>query len=173
MMNAAAERQGSDILPRDVEPLRVVITGGVAIARAEETDHAVAALQQHLLVADLDVFGRFARRQLHGRIVTQQFLHRIGRKRGIACQQFPLIGLAMQREQAVADEIGRRLVTRGEKQVDVGGELVLRQAAVVLVAHGEQRADEIVAGLLGAPLEQTQEISARPNRAGIGFLEFR
>ena len=43
----------------------------------------------------------------------------------------------------------------------------------MLVAHGKQRADEIVAGLFLPPLQQTEKVCARRERAGIGFFQFR
>ena len=63
----------------------------------------------------------------------------------------------MQRQQAVADQVDRRLVAGAEQQDDVGGQLLVGELAALLLGPHQLRG-EVVAGLAAAQLEQLLEI---------------
>ena len=76
---------------------------------------------------------------------------------GRRAQQLELIGVAQQREQAVADEVHRRLVAGDEQQDDRRQQLVGAEAVARLLGR-DQRADEVGPGRPPALLEERHEV---------------
>ena len=98
---------------------------------------------------DLDVGGGDACRALHGAVVAQQLLDRGGDQRGIVPHARELVGVAQQRQGAVADQVDGRLVARDEQQQ----------------AHRDDLVDgELVALLLGGQ-EAREKVGLRPGPA--------
>ena len=169
-VDAAAKGQRPHIGPGDVEALRVIgIDRRVVIGRAQQAQHAFA-LRNSLAAEVVDVFQRHPAGQLHRGIVTQELLDGVGDEVGIGLEQRQLVGIAMQRQQAVADQIDRRLVAGAEQQDDVGGQFLVGELAAVFLGLHQLRG-QIVAGILPPQLEQLLEIHRRHHAAGVGLLD--
>ena len=78
------------------------------------------------------------------RVEAQELLQRRRQPSGIVAQQRQLIRIAEQGDDAVADEAGGRVVT-GDDQLEDRREQLPGVEALVAVAGGDQRADEVVA----------------------------
>ena len=76
----------------------------------------------------------------------------------------------MQRQQAVADQVHRRLVPGAEQQDDVGGQLLVGEPAALLLGPHQLRR-EVVAGLAPAQLEQRAEVLRARQIAGVGLVD--
>ena len=76
----------------------------------------------------------------------------------------------MQCQQAVADQIDRRLMAGAEQQDDVGGQFLVGELAALLLGLHQLR-DQVVAGIFPPQLEQLLEIHRRHHAAGVGFLD--
>ena len=89
---------------------------------------------------------------------------------GIGLEQRELVGIAVQRQQTVADQVDGGLVAGAEQQDDVGGQLLVGElAAVFLGLHQLRR--QIVAGILPPQLEQLLEIHLGHRVGGIALLD--
>ena len=96
--------------PVDVEHVGPVPHPLVAVGRAEQQQHLVAL--GHLLAVQLDVARERARHHLRRALVAQDLLDRVGDAAGIGQHLGPLGRETLQREQAVAEQLRRRLVAR-------------------------------------------------------------
>jgi len=72
-MDAASKRHGTDILAIYVEPVRVGIDAGITIGGSKKTQDRFALLYDDAL--GFDVLERRAPRDLHRRIIAQQFFN--------------------------------------------------------------------------------------------------
>jgi hypothetical protein len=70
-----------------------------------------------------------------------------------------LVGIAVEREKPIANQIYGRLVTGAEQQDDIGRQFLVRELVAVFLRLNEMRG-EIIAGLAPAELKQSLEISA-------------
>ena len=82
---------------------------------------------------------------------------------GIGLEQRQLVGIAMQRQQAVADQIDGGLMAGAEQQDDVGGQFFIGKLAAVFLGLHQLRG-QVVAGILPPQLEQLLEIHLAPSR---------
>ena len=89
---------------------------------------------------------------------------------GSFAQQLELVGIAVQRQKPIADQVHRRFVTGAEQQDDIGGQLLVRELAAVLLGLHQLRR-EILAGLAPAQLEQPMEILGRRQIGRILLLD--
>ena len=89
---------------------------------------------------------------------------------GIGLEQRQLVGIAMQRQQAVADQVDGGLVAGAEQQDDVGGQLLVGELAAVFLGLHQLRG-QVVAGALPPQLEQLLEIHRRHRVAGVALLD--
>ena len=123
-VGAAAEGQVRVGRAGDVESVRVAVDVGVAVGRANHGEGKRAGGYDGARHGD--VFAGDTRVGLHRRVVAQQLLHRAGRVPvRVAAQQGPLVGVAGEGKQAVADQIGGGLVPGDEHQHNHGDELVV------------------------------------------------
>src|SRR5260370_37575914 len=169
-VNASAKRQRTDIGSGDIETFRPVgIDRWVAIGRAEQAEHAFT-FRDFLAAEVIDIFQRHPAGQLHRGIVTQEFLDGVGDEGGIGLEQRELIGIAVQRQQAVADQIDGGLVPGAEQQNDIGGQLLIRElAAIFLRVH--QLRGQVVTRVAPAPFEQLLEIHFGGDVSCVGFID--
>ena len=68
---------------------------------------------------------------------TQQLLDRVGDQRRVGLQSFPLLRLTMQRQQPIADQIGRGLVPGAEQQADIRAQFLGAQPVARLLGLDE------------------------------------
>lgn len=135
--------------------VRIGELGRIAIGGAEHQEHRRAA-RQHLAF-DFDVLQRRADRDLHRPVVAQAFQHRVRHPRRLALEQVELLRIAMQRDQRIADHVGRGLMAGDEQQDHVGHDFIVRQRlAVFLGAH--QHRNQVGAGLRAAGLDHLREV---------------
>ena len=76
---------------------------------------------------------------------------------GIGLEQRELIGIAVQRQQPVADQVDGGLVAGAEQQNDIGGQFLIGELAAVFLGLHQLRG-QVVAGVLPPQLEQLLEI---------------
>ena len=169
-MDAAAEGQRPHIGTGDVEPVRPVgIDRRIAVGRTQQAQHAFA-FRDFLAAEILDVLQRHPAGHLHRGIVTQKFLDRVGDQGRIGLEQRELVGIAMQRQQAVADQVDGGFVAGAEQQDDVGGQFLVGELAAVFLGLHQLRG-QIVAGVLRPQLEQLLEIHLGHQVAGVALLD--
>ena len=85
-------------------------------------------------------------------------------------QAAQLIGVAMQRQQAVADQVYGGLVAGTEQQDDVGRQLLIGELAALFLGLNQLRR-QVVTGLAAAQLEQGAKILGRGEVAGAGGVD--
>ncbi len=143
----------------DVERVRIVEHGGVAIGAADERDDELAGLQS----GSGQPGGRHgdAGGALHGRVVTQHFLHRVGPQCRFCLEPRQLFGVFDELHGAVADEVHGRLESGAEQQHRRRRELVLRQL-LALVLYRHELAEQILTGALA----QRREVVEHPGAHG-------
>jgi hypothetical protein len=148
--------------PADVERVRGGELARVAVRRREEGDDHVAAPDR------LPVPGDVLRRDLHGGrngpVVAEQLLDRAVQQRGIVADERGLRRVAEQVEEAVADQVRRRLVAREEEEDAVCDHLVVRQA-LALVLRAEEEAHEVVLWPALVLAEERAEVVREPRDA--------
>ena len=103
------------------------------------------------------VFDDAPQVELHRGVEAQQLLHPGRDPARVLPQQPHLLGVFEERQHAVADEVGRRLVAGDEQQAQHGQRLALRQRVAGLLRTGEG-ADDVVARLAPAGLDDRQEV---------------
>src|SRR6202041_3308250 len=113
-VDAVAERQVIVRLTRDVELLRLGEFRRVAIGRAE--DHCDYRPRLDSSAAHFRVALREAQQHLYWTVIAQHLLYRRRDQRRIAPQSLILSRIAREREQAVAYQIGGRLVACYQQQ---------------------------------------------------------
>ena len=111
---AAAEREVVGWVARDVEPMRVGVAVGVAVAGGEPHDHLLAL--GDLDVADSDVASGRAPEEPHRSGEPEELLGRGRDQRPIGAQASVLIGMLGERERPEADRLPRRLVTGDDQE---------------------------------------------------------
>src|SRR6266404_2139698 len=125
MMDAAAEGERADVLARDVEAIGLAVDIRITVGRYDHANDRPTLLNH--AVAQRYIFERRTRRELNQRIVAQEFFDGVTHQRAVASETRQLVGMTEQRKQAVADEIGRRVVSGREQQNNIGGQFLLRQ----------------------------------------------
>ena len=162
-VDAAAKGQRLHIGPGDIQPLRVVgIDRRVVVGGAEQAQHALA-LRDAFSAEIVDVFQRHPAGQLHREIVAQEFLDGVGGQLGPGLEQRELVGIAMQRQQAVADQVDRGFMARAEQQDDIGGQFLVGELAAVLLGLHQLR-DQVVAGVSFAAARTSAGNTSPPSR---------
>ena len=92
----------------EVQALRIVEHLGVAVGRPQQEHDQVSRRDDR--PPDLEVFQRHPLHHLHGTVVAEQLLDRPLHGDIPRAQSRQGVGLAQEGEQAVGDEVGRRLV---------------------------------------------------------------
>src|SRR6185312_7674019 len=168
-MDAAAEGQRLDLLACNVEPVGLGVDFGVAIARTQEAQNGFALRDRD--IADRNALERGTAGELHRGIVAQQFLDGVGGQLRPFAQQPQLVGIAIERQQAVADEIDGGFMAGAEQQIDVGDQFVLGEFLAFLLGLHQLRG-QVVARLCAAQREQMAEIVERGETALVRLVEF-
>ena len=134
-------------LAGDVQPVGLVEHGRVAVGRADGQRDEQAGRQRAVGQRD----GRRAEAvvQLQRALEAQQFLHRAAQQFGLLLQALQLVGVAQQRVQAVADQVGGGLVAGVEQEDAVVQQLVL--AELTLVVAAQQPGQHVGVGVAGPP----------------------
>ena len=89
---------------------------------------------------------------------------------GSLCNSRELVGVAGERQEAVADQVDRGLVAGAEQENNVGGQLLVGELAPLLLGL-HQLAGQVLAGLAPAQLEQRAEILGLHQAAGVGLVD--
>ena len=113
-MHTCAEGEVRVRVSRDVEPVRNVELGGIAVRRRQERGEHVAAPEiaaVQLAVADRET--RF--RHLHRRDMAQALLYAGRHQARVATQATHLILVREQREESAGNQMGGRLLPRAEE----------------------------------------------------------
>jgi len=168
MVDAAAERHRPHVLPADIERVGIGILRGIAVGRTEQHEDAFARRQRDTAHFDLDI--GHAPGHLDRRIETQQLLDRARDQRRVVLQPLPLVGRAMQRQQPVADQVGRGLVAGAEQQADIGAQFLGRQPVARLLGP-HQLGGEVVLRLAAAQVAELPEIDARHLGVEVGLVD--
>jgi hypothetical protein len=169
-VDAAAKRQRLYVRPGNVEPLRVIgIDRRVVVGRTQQAQHTLA-LRDFLAAEVVDVFQRDPADELERGIVTQKFLDRVGDQLRSGLEQCELVGIAVQRQQAIADQIDGGLVAGAEQQEDVRGQFRVGQLAAALLGLHQLRG-QIVAGFPPPQLKQLLAIPRCHHEAGVALLD--
>ncbi len=114
-VDAAAEGHVvSCVRPRDVEAVGLVEHLGIPIGASEQQHHRGSLRDGH--AGDLGVAVRPSRRHLYGAVEAQHLLHRRRPQTGVLSQQRELVGMVHQCDDAVADQVDRRLHPRPDEQ---------------------------------------------------------
>src|SRR5262249_43891423 len=104
-VNARAESHVPGRAAPHVELVRSLPATRVAIGCGQEQQHLLALAQLHS--GDFDSFGRRAEESLHGRLETQNLFERQTDQRGVLAQGRPLLRMACETIQRVAEPIHR------------------------------------------------------------------
>ncbi len=143
-MRAVPEGQVPVRLPAEVEAVGVGVVGLVPPGGRVRGEQRLAAPDHH--VADLDVLGGVAERELSDRRVVPQRLLDHGRPRHRAVQHRPqLLGVGEQGAHRVGDQVERGLVSGDQHQQQGADEFRLAEP-VVLRAGGDEVGGEVVTG---------------------------
>ena len=140
---------------RDVEAVGIGKLRRVPVRRRQQ-DHRLLALLQRR-ATDLHLLQRDAACELHRRVIAQYLLDCALGQRRVVPQLGELIGVAQQRQRAVADQVHRRLVT-GNQQQDARRQQLLLAQLVPFVFGGDQRADQVVLRVLPPLSDQAAEV---------------
>ena len=112
-MRAMPKRKMRPFTPRDVQPVGVAEARWVAIGRADQRNDQISAPQ--LSPMQHHVRGNPTSRVLDRALIAQQLAQGIGLQLWRLPQPLPLLGMAQQCMQPVAEQIARRFMT-GEQQ---------------------------------------------------------
>jgi hypothetical protein len=138
-----------------LEPVGFVEDLGIVVGGAEV--HQEQRALRDTVGVDLDVLERHPDRGLDRTVEAQQLLDGRGPDVRLTTQALELFGLAQQRQHAVADQVGGRLVS-GEKDQVAGGQDLLVAQGVALFLGLDHGADEVVPGLAPALGDDTGEV---------------
>src|SRR5918995_233719 len=163
-MDAVTEGHVRVLGAADVEALGIVERLGIAVGRVHEGEDPLAFADR--LAAHLEVGGGDTREGARGAVVAQPFLDRAARHRRRGEQAFPLLAILHRIEEAVADEVGRRLVAGKQEQDTSADDLVGRQR-VAVVACQHELADHVTGRLGCACFDQAAEIVGHRLGAGL------
>src|SRR6185295_2210936 len=118
-------------LPAYVERIGIEKLSRIAVRRRHERYDHVAPTDRSI------VPGHVFRRDLYGgghrTIVAQELLHRAVEDRGIGAHEVRLLGVLEEMEEAVAEEVGRRLVPGKEEEDAVRDDFVPGQAVTLVL----------------------------------------
>jgi hypothetical protein len=117
-VNASAEVEVPVLASAEVERVGVGEPRRVAVRCAQQQEHALALADP--IVADVKVLRGRDPAHLHRAVVPQQLLDRGADQGRLSLQAPALIGVAQQRQQAIADHVGGRLVTIHQQEHSVG-----------------------------------------------------
>ena len=155
-MTAATEREVFRVGPADVEAVGFREALGIVIGGAEDGDHDIAAADR--VAAELDVGrGPAVQRPLDRPFVAQHLLDRARNERWVGSHLLELLGMCQQVDDGVADQADRRLVAGDDQEYDRAEQLRLRER-VLVVAGGQERADQIVARLCPPGGEESRQV---------------
>ena len=163
-MDAAAEGDVAAAGPRHVQAVRLVEGLRIAVGGAQRQDGGRAAPERdavHFAVVD-----DAPQIELHRGIEAQQLLHRGRDPARVLAQQPHLLRVLQERQHAVADQVGRGLVAGDEQQPQHGQHLALRQRVAGLFRLREG-ADDVVARLAPAGLDDRQEVGVEGRARGV------
>ena len=133
--------------PTDIERVGLGEHARVAVGRAQQRYQLLAL--RHGCAGHFDVIGEGgARRELHGAVVAENLLDRGPHERPVVAQALQLLGEEEKRAQAVADQVGRRLVAGDEQQHDRREQLGLGE--LVALFFGVDEIGEHVVGRVAA-----------------------
>ena len=142
----------------DVEIFRIGELSGITVGGADAQGDKRAG--RHLHAADLDRFRGDAVAELVGAFVAQEFLDCGFDQRWIVDQPVFLHGISRQRDQSVADQIGRGLMPGVEQKDAVVQQLLRGQPFAIVFALNKlcQHVAFGIAGFCPPPLDQRFEI---------------
>jgi len=140
-----AEGEVTVVGPAEIEAVGVGKASGIAVGGPHHGDDGLAAADE--LVAEDDVLGRQASGVLAGTLVAQQLLDRGRDQRRVAPQALELVGMAQQRQHAVADQVRGRLLPPHHRDDAIGDHLVLGEPVTVHLG-GEQGRHQTLARTL-------------------------
>ena len=103
-MNTQAEGQVTTRVAVDIESVGVGKLPLVAVRRSEHRHHWGAL--RNLRLGQLDILGRFPEQHLNRPVVAQPLFHQRGYEFWIRLNSSKLFGLALERHDRVAHEIG-------------------------------------------------------------------
>ena len=144
---------------RNIEAVGIGKLRGIAIGGTDAKVDRCSGFQGN--AADLAICGRHAIAELHRCIKAQHLVDRGAKKVGIVEQALPLLGVVEEEAEAIADEVGRRLVAGVEDEDAVLQQFNLGQPLAVCFAR-DQASEHIalVAGLFAPARDKRFEISA-------------
>ena len=152
-MDAAGEREVINPGPAgDVEAVRRRVRRRIPIGPREQQHCGLTG--GHGDAGHLGGVASRTSRHLYWRVIAEHFFDHRWRSVGILDQHLPLIGVCQQRPDAVADRVDGCLEPGDQQQPAQRAEQGGRDLLVLL---GEQRGDDVVAGVRGAPLEEVGE----------------
>ena len=165
-MHACAEGEVRVRVARDVETVRILELGRIAVCRREESGEHVAAAELPSLPDH--VAGREARLgHLHWRYVAQAFLDAGRHQAWIALQPAALILMRQQRKEPAGNQMGGGFLPRAEEQENHRDQFVL--AELLPVSFGvAQRGDQSVRQRSASRSRNAAKIADNADHAGNG-----
>ena len=146
----------------EVEHLGIGVGLLVVVRRGQADDDLGSGGDRH--AAQLDRLDGVPERRVGDRCVeAEELLQRRLQSFGVVAQQRQLIRVAEQRDDAVADEAGRRVVS-GDDQLEDRRQQLPGVEALVAVTGGDQRADEVVSGCSGLTVRRAARAAPPPCR---------
>ena len=127
--------------PLDVEPVGIVERARVAVGRCLHEQHPLSLAD--LPAAERQRLARPARHRADRPVVAQALLGRAAGQIGIAVQPLPLVGVLLERDDAVGQQVHRRLVAGEDHQDDVGDDLLVAEGVGAL-ARLQHARDQVV-----------------------------
>jgi hypothetical protein len=167
-VNSGAESQVTVVPTADVQPVRIGELDRVAVGGGDQDEDLLTAPDE--LVAERDVLECQPSEGLDRRVVAEELFDRAPDQLGVLPQPTEFVGMAEERQHAVADEPDRRLVAGHEEQ-DAGGEQLVH--AQPLAPLGLGQAGEQVGLRCAPPLgDQPSKYRVRPPTAASADSRF-
>ena len=156
VVDAAGERQVvEEVGAGEVEGGRVVEDRRVAVGAADQHVDPLAAADR--LPRDLGVVEGDPGGALDRRVEAQRLLHRGTRERRVGHQRGPLVRVVEQRVDGVAEQVDGRLEAGDQQHPADRHQLDRPELEVPVALGGDERADQVVARLGAAQLEDALE----------------
>lgn len=167
-VDAVAEGDMAAGVAGDVEAVGVVEAEGVASGVGDHGEHDLAATGDHR-AGDVDrVEGEAEGGGLQRSVVAQHLLDRAVDEGQIGAQRGELLRVGEQRQHAVGDEIAGGLVAGDQQQLGHAQEFFVAEPVAVPVAHRDQIAQQIVAGVRALGLHQVVEVAGHGREDFLG-----
>src|SRR5579883_1681481 len=113
-VNAGAEGHVSGRAAADVESVGPVPPARIAVGGSKKQQHLLSRSKLH--TADLDGFGRGPEKRLHRRFETKDLLKRVANQVRIGTQRLPLLAIAREAIERVAEPVDGGVDARREER---------------------------------------------------------